>query len=177
MSINATELDRLITEAINISMFGDLNETPELESWGIAFCSRPIGRAEFENGGFFWFKSKADLFDYVRRLLVFANYQILSPNPFELAGKAADIIKHVANDKLTMDEGMDRLNRALRHNSEIQWWGQFTELVHGTRPFEQEMRSLCRSANEKGNSDTSPIILDELDEFLACIQGYCPPTS
>ena len=177
MSINETELDQLITEAIQISMFGDLDETPELESWGISFCSRTLGAAECENGGFFWFKSKADLFDYVSRLLVFANYQMLSPNPFKLAGKAADIIKHVANAKLTMDEGRDRLNRALRHNSEIQWWGQFTELVHGTRPFEQKMRLLCRSENEKDNSHTGPITLNELEEFLACVQDYCPPTS
>ena len=175
MSSNETELDRRIIEANRISMFGDLTDTPGPDSWGIGFCSRSIGGDEFENGGFFWFKSKSDLFDYVSRQLVFANYQMLSPNPFELASKAAAIVGKIQHDELSMEDGLDHLNFALRFNSEIQWWGQFRDLVHGSRPYERKMRLLCRSAKEKGNSDTSAITPVELERFLAFIQEYTPP--
>lgn len=175
MTSNKTELDRLIIEATGMAMFADLTDTPDPDNWGICFCSRSINCDEFENGGFFWFKSKSDLFDYVSRLLAFANYQALSPNPFELASNAADIVRKIQSDELTMDEGMACLNIALRFNSEIQWWGQFSKLVNGSRPYERKMRLLFRSAKGKGDGDPSAITSAELERFLAFIQEYSPP--
>lgn len=158
-------------EAEDVAM-ATLDHQPTRESWGIeSYGDAPAGIGG-GIGGFLWFADRKSALDFLGRLLVF-----LSPGPSNLdhgavANEAAAIVERIANEGLTVDAGLDELNRALRSFSQVRWFGRFTELLEGDRPFEREIRVWARSDEDDGEPVSSPILAAELDDFHTTVREW-----
>jgi hypothetical protein len=167
------EWDRLSQEAETVAYAASCLH-PENGSWGIeSYGDAPAGIGG-GMGGFLWFESREELLDFVGRLLTFSSPGPCSVDHGRVAREAADIVNQVRSGALSMDEGMDHLNKALRRFSQLRWWGQLQDLLDGERHFEKEIRAWARSglAGDDTEKDTSPIEPSELDHFVISLREY-----
>lgn len=144
---------------------------PTMETWGFEAYGDAPGGIGGGVGGFVWFNSKEELFDFAGRLLTFFAPGPVSLDHDEVARNAAAVVSRVQDGELGMDEGMEALNSVLVRFSQLRWWGQFKDLVSGNRPFEKELRAWSRVSDDD-EEDTSPIANDELDAFKASLQEW-----
>jgi hypothetical protein len=169
VDINESQEERLYAEAEDVAQRA-FSHMPTEETWGIESYGDAPGGIGGGVGGFLWFDTLAELLDFTGRLLPFFNPGSGPLEPFEVARHASTIIEQVQKGMLSMDEGMAQLNTALKNYSQIRWWGQFKELLHGDRVFEKELRSIFRYGASKSSSDSSPVPIDQVDSFINFIE-------
>jgi hypothetical protein len=115
---------------------------PEEHTWGFyGFSDGPV-IAGGGTGGFLWFESREQMFEFVERYLPF-----WCPGPDrgdarEVAAKVRDILA----GPLTSDEALrTMLNDTLKGYAQLGWWGQFEDLLTTDIPFAREVRDWFRS--------------------------------
>jgi hypothetical protein len=59
----------------------------------------------------------------------------------------------------------------LKSFSQIEWWGQFDELLSGESEFAREIREWYRDFNRANVVDSSPVTEEE-EEFAYALQAY-----
>lgn len=139
---------------------------PSMEKWGVMSYGDMAGSQGGGHGGFLWFETREELLDYVGRLLTFLCGD--DEKHGMVAQEAAAIVSLVVGDEISMEEGMSRLNSALKTHSHIQWWGQFKDLISGDSQFEHKLRGEHRGKEDEPSEDrdVAPIREDELDSFI-----------
>ena len=120
-------------------------------------------------GGFLWFESREELFDFTARLLTYFEPGPESADEEEVARSAGQVVAQVESGELNMQEGMEALNRVLVRFSQLRWWGQFKELLEDDGPFAKELRAWSRLSEE---DDTSPISSEELEGFKKSLSEW-----
>lgn len=173
-TMSEEDWERLHEEAADVGLEAH-EATPQPNWWGIEYYGDAPAAIGGGFGAFLWFPTKEALFDFVGRLLTFAN-----PGPSEVdhgrvAREVAASTDRIRAGQVSMDDGMVALNVILTRFSQIRWWGQFQELLTGTREFELDVRAWARSSwSEDGeeSTDTSPITPDELEPFIEALLMY-----
>jgi hypothetical protein len=122
-------------------------------------------------GCFAWFSTRTNM------LLFIAQYQVwLGPGPVGVdparkVAQVGSIISHFITDRIDLETARLQINAVLKLFSQIEWWGQFKELVSGEGEFERGLRQWYRDFKEARMVDSSPVIGEE-EEFAHAIQAY-----
>jgi hypothetical protein len=164
------KLARRMREAETVLMTSEFHYTPCPESWGVAAAaSDPSGTLD-ASFYFSWFHTRAELFDFMGRLLVFSNYHVLSPDPFCMAKKTKELVDQVESGGLNRLAAVPQFNDICRFNSEVLWWGPLSELVGGSGDFERGLRHKWRRIYYK-TLDESPIADEDGGKFISLLNN------
>ena len=122
-------------------------------------------------GCFAWFDTRDEM------LLFIAQHQVwIAPgpegiDPVEKVGQVENIIDELLSDKIDLEAARIEINNLLKGFSQIEWWGQFEELISGESEFAREVRNWYRDFNRAKVVDSSPVIGEE-EEFSYALQAY-----
>ena len=70
-----------------------------------------------------------------------------------------------------LEQARPQLNELLHTFTQIEWWGQFEELVSGEGEFAGAVRKWYRESKQAESAESSPLT-DEGKEFAQALQGY-----
>ena len=110
-------------------------------------------------------------------LLFIAQHQVwLGPgpegvDPARKVVQVGSIISHFLTGRINLETARLQINSVLKGFSQIEWLGQFEELVSGEREFAREVRQWYREFKEAEVADSAPVIGEE-EEFDYALREY-----
>jgi hypothetical protein len=171
-SMSREEAEALMEEAREAGSAAS-EHTPTPETWGMYVygdASPAIGGGV---GVFLWFTNRAQMLDYVKRLLTFMSPGPASVDWGRVATNVRSIVRAVEEGHISLETGQIRLNKALKQFSQIQWWGNFDALLSGPDPFARELRTNFRDSDDTDDEEAAaPIAEDEREEYMTFLQEY-----
>ena len=145
---------------------------PESSTWGICAYGDASGAIGGGVQAFLWFVSKEDMFDYIGRLLPHSAPGPASADLTKICQTTIHIVSKWSDGEITMESALSQLNIALKRHSQIDWCGQFEELLSGDAEIAKSVRSRHNPVNEEGEEDDRIITADEQQEFIEILQQY-----
>lgn len=147
---------------------------PSSAPWGLEAYGDAPGGIGGGVGGFLWFETREAMLDFCARLLTFYNPGPRNKDHGEVAGRAAEVVAAVASGAESMDRAMERLNAVLRGFSQLRWWGEYSDLLHGSGEFQQDVRAWARESDydDAEDADRSPIRADEEPTFREALTEW-----
>ena len=112
---------------------------PEIETWGMESYGDASGVMGGGVGGFLWFESREELFDFVGRLLAYLSPWAQRLDTEDMARGAAAVVAQVESGELDIQEGMEALNHILSGSTQLRWWGQLKDLLDADDEFAREV--------------------------------------
>ena len=135
---------------------------PRRASWGY-YCSdaHPFGA-----GLFLWFKTKEGLLQFL------AEHEGADSENHDQDGLRAGMRKiatQILAGRLGLEKGRQRLNKVLKAHLDIEWMGQFEELLSGSTEFAHKLR-----AEFFGSAETSapPVPPKQVGDFIDYVRNY-----
>lgn len=146
------------------------NLWPSESSWGAFIYGDAPGGIGGGIGSFCWFDRREQLLDYVKTHLVFLNPGPVTLDPAKVAANVQETIERVEVGMLDMRADQAQVNQPLQSFSQIQWWGQFSELLHGETEFAIGVREWFHQI--EGPDGTAPITPEDENRFAEEIRSY-----
>jgi hypothetical protein len=140
---------------------------PKAETWG--FFAHSDGPADTGGGvgGFLWFASREQMFDFMKRYLPF---WCPGPANSDARGVAAKIREILAESPSLTAEALADLNDALRGYARLEWSGRFGDLLSSDVPFAHEVRCWFRGATRAAGG--APVSREQASSFAERLQEY-----
>jgi len=157
-----------------------LREPEDLQVWGICLYVAE-NEPEIQKPAFFWFRSRADLLEFVRTNLPLNARRFNRADPFGLRAAVEEVVAEVARGRLAADDALVPLNDLLAPYATIEWWGRYSSLLTGNGSFERDLRRWFRErsgaadAIEAELGGLAPIGREELEDFEAALVAYAEP--
>ena len=161
-----TEFQHLVDE-VEDKILKNIERIPENSTWGFYSYGDAPGGIGGGSGCFLWFESKEDTLDYIGRLLAVSPSGPSSSDYPAILQSTAAIVREWEAEKINTTSALDRLNTVLRHHSQIEWCGQFEELISGESEFAKGVRSTVR--DDESSDSIKP---EELQDFLEELSLY-----
>ena len=139
---------------------------PEPKSWGFFSYGDAPAAIGGGIGGFAWFPNRTAMHEHIARSMPFAPPAPVSIDPATVADEVETIIQKHEQGEFSSDQTLAELNCVLRRFSQIEWWGQFSELLNGNSEFAKKLRQWHR---EEGDQ---PISSEEMLRFREEIGQY-----
>src|ERR1039458_264752 len=86
--------------------------------------------------------------------------------------KTREILQRVRNHQCNQETALSEINTALRHFSQISWWGTASDLLSGNAPFPRDVRRWFREQRGGSNVSDQPINTEEEKSFLNSLEEY-----
>lgn len=132
---------------------------PSSYSWGFFAYDDTPGSAGGGAGNFSWFDKKEDLVRFLQKFPLLAHS--LGTADAELFEKAKGFLSTVTAESFDQKK-VDELNQIISGVEQIQWFGQFSDLLSGETEFAQGLRKFFSSST----NHLSKIQIPEFAEFL-----------
>ena len=143
---------------------------PESSTWGVLTYGDGPGGIGGGVPAFLWFASKEDMFDYIGRLLPHYPPGPASADLTKICQTTMHIVSKWSDDEITLESALSQLNIALKQHSQIDWCGQFEELLSGDSEIAQSVRRRHNPVNEESeDSDDRAITADEQEVFIVTL--------
>lgn len=132
---------------------------PSSHSWGFYAYDDAPGAIGGGAGNFSWFDSKEELVRFLQKFPLLAHS--LGTTDAELFEKAKRCLSTVTVEDFDQKK-VDELNKITTGVEQIQWFGQFTDLLSGETEYAQGLRKFFSSSTEHLSKTQIP----EFAEFL-----------
>tara|TARA_B110000263_G_C15194992_1_gene457872 strand:- start:217 stop:741 length:525 start_codon:yes stop_codon:yes gene_type:complete len=172
MQISDDKFDSLANESEQKYIIEYSYAIPESSTWGVLTYGDAPGGIGGGVPGFLWFPAKEDMFDFIGRLLPYYPPGPASADLTKICETTTHIVSQWSDGEITMESALSQLNIALKRHSQIDWCGQFEELLSGDTEIAKSVRSQHNSVNEEGEEDDRVITADEQQEFIEILQQY-----
>ena len=172
MGFSGDELNTLANESEQKYIIEYYSAIPESSTWGILTYGDAPGGMGGGVPGFLWFPAKEDMFDFIGRLLPHYPPGPASADLTKICETTTHIVSQWSDGEITMESALSQLNIALKRHSQIDWCGQFEELLSGDTEIAKSVRSRHNPVNEEGEEDDRVITDDEQQEFIEILQQY-----
>lgn len=146
-------------EVLETEFEKSFDREPLSYSWGFFAYDDAPGDAGGGAGNFSWFDSKADMVSFLQKFPLLAHS--LGTTDAELFEKAKGVLS-VANAESFDQKVVDEFNQVIRGVEQIQWFGQFADLLSGDTEFAQGLRKFFSSSTNQLSKNQIP----EFAEFL-----------
>lgn len=147
------------TEVLESEFEKSFEREPFSYSWGFFAYDDTQGAAGGGAGNFSWFDSKGELVSFLQKFPLLAHS--LGTTDAELFEKAQGYLSTVSAD--TFDQkAVDEFNQIISGVEQIQWLGQFSDLLSGESEFAQGLRKFFSASSQP----LSKIQIPEFAEFL-----------
>lgn len=121
-------------------------------------------------GCFMWFETPDELLTYLKKHLTFLSSGPSFVDPGRVSGQVEKMLGGVSVEALTSGDKLIQLNDVLKGFSQIEWVGQFSDLLSGTGEFPAKVRAWYRDDDSDSGGD--PIPPQEVGDFTAQIAEY-----
>ena len=145
---------------------------PDIESWGLFAYGDASGASGGGVGSFLWFQREEDLLNYTKSHIVFLSPGPSSSDPQEVEASVHITLDLVSSGQLDYESGRVMLNKALKHYSQIEWWGTMQSLCSDDSKFAGDVRAWFRSQRSVPNGSRHPVQNDEMLAFASSLQDY-----
>ena len=172
MQISDDKFDSLANESEQKYIIEYSYAIPESSTWGVLTYGDAPGGIGGGVPGFLWFPAKEDMFDFIGRLLPHYPPGPASADLTKICETTTHIVSKWSDGEITMESALSQLNIALKRHSQIDWCGQFEELLSGDTEIAKSVRSRHNPVNEEGEEDDRVITADEQQEFIETLQQY-----
>jgi hypothetical protein len=136
---------------------------PRRSPWGF-FCSDDH---VFGAGLFLWFKTREGLLQFL------ADHEGADSEYHDKA-TLRPAMRKIANQilarRLGLEKGGERFNAVLKGHLDIEWIGEFKELLSGDHPFARKMRA--EFFNSEEGSPAHAIPAQEVADFIDLLRNY-----
>jgi len=123
-------------------------------------------------GAFLWFPSRPAMLSFLTKYLPYVNGP-RDGDPAAVSESVAGIVKQVQEREIDDKAAVRRLNRKLKDYSQIEWLGQFDDLLQGkSGKFAAMLRKWYRDNHTDQKSSSAPIPKAEVKEFMQAIRMY-----
>lgn len=146
-------------ESLELEFEKSFERQPTSYSWGFFAYDDAPGGIGGGAGNFSWFDSKEDLVLFVQKFPLLA-HSFGSPDVEKLES-VRGFLEKVSVEKFDQST-VDELNKLNRGVEQIQWFGQFQELLSGETEFAQGLRKFFSSSTNSLSKNRIP----EFAEFL-----------
>lgn len=147
------------TEVLESEFEKSFEREPFSYSWGFFAYDDTHGAAGGGAGNFSWFDSKGELVSFLQKFPLLAHS--LGTTDAELFEKAQGYLSTVTAD--TFDQkAVEEFNQIISGVEQIQWLGQFSDLLSGETEFAQGLRKFFSASSQP----LSKIQIPEFAEFL-----------
>lgn len=135
---------------------------PERNSWGFfAYDDSPVV-AGGGMGGFLWFTSREEMYEFITQHLPFWYENPAAPNPDNVASELGRILGRFEEQQMNSDAPRQELNKILIGSARIAWWGRFRELASAQSEF---ARDVIRWFYTSSNPQENAMALDENEQL------------
>jgi len=148
------------------------NDLGTYKNGKVGFFSRgdAIGAVGGGMGAFLWFPSYSELYQFLANYFV-----VLSPGRCDLDHKkafneVARIVKELAGGKINKETAIEKINKAAKHFSQIEWIGKMEDLTGGSSEFARKLREYFYETKEL--SYQGIIKKEDLEDFIEKIVDY-----
>ena len=132
---------------------------PVSYSWGFFAYDDAPGAIGGGSGNFSWFDSKEELVGFLKKFPLLAHSSDTSDT--ELFAKAKTFLASATAENFDQKE-VDKLNKINSGVEQIQWFGQFDDLLSEETEFARGMRTFFSKSSDKLSKSQIP----EFTEFL-----------
>jgi hypothetical protein len=146
-------------EELEIEFEKSFEREPFSYSWGFFAYDDTPGSAGGGAGNFSWFDSKEDLVRFLQKFPLLAHS--LGTANAELFEKSKDFLSTATADSFDQKK-VDEFNQIIGGVEQIQWFGQFADLLAGETEFAQGLRKFFSSSTKQLSKNQIP----EFAEFL-----------
>ncbi len=150
------------TEVLETEFEQSFEREPYSYSWGFFAYGDTPGAAGGGAGNFSWFDKKDQLVSFLQKFPLLAHS--LGTTDAELFEKAQGyLLTHKADsfDQKSVDE----FNHIIKGVEQIQWFGQFSDLLSGETEFAQGLRKFY-------SSSTQPLTKIQIPEFAEFLRNW-----
>ncbi len=144
---------------------------PEDHEWG--FFS--YGDAPPAIGGgvgmFTWFTDRLSMLEFIEETLPFYPPGRAGLDIEHVIEETAELVEQLRTGAITDQEGVAKLNSALKTCSQFNWIGTASDLLRGDHPYAAEVRAAFRDEGGEENNG-GPITKDEQDEFFEFLDTW-----
>lgn len=135
---------------------------PYSYSWGFFAYDDTPGASGGGAGNFSWFDKKEELVRFLQKFPLLAHS--LGTTDVELFEKAQRFLSTVTADSLEQ-KTIDEFNQIISGVEQIQWFGQFSDLLSGETEFAQGLRKFY-------SSSTQPLTKIQIPEFAEFLRNW-----
>lgn len=135
---------------------------PYSYSWGFFAYDDSPGASGGGAGNFSWFDKKEELVRFLQKFPLLAHS--LGTTDAELFEKAQRYLSTVTADSLDQ-KTIDEFNQIISGVEQIQWFGQFSDLLSGETEFAQGLRKFF-------SSSTQPLAKIQIPEFAEFLRNW-----
>ncbi len=135
---------------------------PYSYSWGFFAYDDTPGASGGGAGNFSWFDKKEELVRFLQKFPLLAHS--LGTTDVELFEKAQRYLSTVTTDSLDQ-KTVDEFNQIIKGVEQIQWFGQFSDLLSGETEFAQGLRKFY-------SSSTQPLTKIQIPEFAEFLRNW-----
>lgn len=135
---------------------------PYSYSWGFFAYDDTHGASGGGAGNFSWFDKKEELLRFLQKFPLLAHS--LGTTDVELFERAQRYLSTVTTDSLDQ-KTVDEFNQIISGVEQIQWFGQFSDLLSGETEFAQGLRKFY-------SSSTQPLTKIQIPEFAEFLRNW-----
>lgn len=135
---------------------------PYSYSWGFFAYDDTHGASGAGAGNFSWFDKKEELLRFLQKFPLLAHS--LGTTDVELFEKAQRFLSTITADSLDQ-KTIEEFNQIIRGVEQIQWFGQFSDLLSGETEFAQGLRKFY-------SSSTQPLTKIQIPEFAEFLRNW-----
>ena len=144
---------------------------PEEMTWGF-YC---YGDAPPALGGgvgmFTWFPDRLNMLEFIATTLPFSPAGRSDLDWESVASLTKSVIDEMKSGIVDDSTGVQRLNNVLTTFSQIEWLGEFTDLLSGDHPYARKVRKAYVKRTYKKSSGR-PIRAEETDSFREFLEDW-----
>lgn len=135
---------------------------PYSYSWGFFAYDDSPGAAGGGAGNFSWFDKKEELVRFLQKFPLLAHS--LGTTDADLFEKAQRLLSTATAESFDQKK-VDELNQIISGVEQIQWFGQFSDLLSGETEFAQGLRKFF-------SSSTNPLSKVQIPEFAEFLRNW-----
>jgi hypothetical protein len=151
-----------ISEKIRL---GDLasNRDPRRASWGYYASDENVCGV----GLFFWFNTREELLEFLSE---YEGVDSECHEPELLLGQMRKVADQIRAGRLGLEEARQQFNELLKGHLDVEWIGNFDEMLSGNHPFCIQMRE---DFLEIEDESTVPAVAPrQVKDFIEMLSGY-----
>jgi hypothetical protein len=137
---------------------------PRRAPWGYYVCDDNV----FGAGLFLWFNTRQGLLQFL------ADYEGPDQGGADDVPRVRAGMRKVANQvlagRLGLEKGRLRFNKVLQGYLDIEWIGQFEEMLSGKHPLAQKVRADLLGT--RGGASVPAIAAEDVREFIEEVRGF-----